>query len=202
MPPGGRAVWGQRIECDPVAFAGADPRGCPARPPGRGSSLGLRRASRRADPGSGRGQGRNHPGRAAGGLGPAGCRDQRVEPVPVLRGSPDHAQEKSAHADEQSRPDVLNRRQAWFDGQLDLDPDRLVFIDETGASTKMARRHGRAPRGQRLTSSVPQGHWRPSPSWPVPSPRPTAPMRASSSGSPSSPRTYRPGSSTGASPGA
>jgi len=80
--------------------------------------------------------------------------------VAVLRPSPDHAQKKSAHADEQSRPDVLIRRQAWFDGQLDLDPERLVFIDETGASTKMARRHGRAPRGQRLRSSVPHGHWK------------------------------------------
>jgi transposase len=27
--------------------------------------------------------------------------------------------------------DVLKRRQAWFEGQLDLDPERLVFIDET-----------------------------------------------------------------------
>ena len=35
-----------------------------------------------------------------------------------------------------------------------------MFIDETGASTKMARRHGRAPRGQRLRSSVPHGHWK------------------------------------------
>ncbi|WP_426043163.1 IS630 family transposase [Brevundimonas sp. TWP2-3-4b1] len=69
-------------------------------------------------------------------------------------------QKKSAHADEQSRPDVLIRRQAWFDSQLDLDPERLVFIDETGASTKMARRHGRAPRGQRLRCSVPHGHWK------------------------------------------
>jgi transposase len=43
---------------------------------------------------------------------------------------------------------------------LDLDPKRLVFIDETGASTKMARRHGRAPRGQRLRASVPHGHWK------------------------------------------
>lgn len=66
----------------------------------------------------------------------------------------------SAHADEQSRPDVLSRRQAWFDGQIDLDPERLVFIDETAASTKMARRHGRAPRGQRLRCSVPHGHWK------------------------------------------
>lgn len=35
-----------------------------------------------------------------------------------------------------------------------------MFIDETGASTKMARRHGRAPRGQRLRMSVPHGHWK------------------------------------------
>jgi transposase len=54
----------------------------------------------------------------------------------------------------------VRRRAAWFEGQLDLDPSTLVFIDETGASTKMARRHGRAPRGQRLRSSVPHGHWK------------------------------------------
>lgn len=35
-----------------------------------------------------------------------------------------------------------------------------MFIDETGANTKMARRHGRAPRGQRLRMSVPHGHWK------------------------------------------
>jgi len=35
-----------------------------------------------------------------------------------------------------------------------------VFLDETGATTKMARRHGRAPRGQRLRASVPHGHWK------------------------------------------
>jgi transposase len=52
----------------------------------------------------------------------------------------------------------MNRRQAWFEGQLDLDPARLVFIDETWASTNMARRYGRAPRGQRLRMSVPHGH--------------------------------------------
>ena len=40
---------------------------------------------------------------------------------------------KSAHAAEQDRPDILARRRAWFDGQLDLDPERLIFIDETGA---------------------------------------------------------------------
>ncbi|WP_159992489.1 IS630 family transposase [Roseomonas sp. 18066] len=67
---------------------------------------------------------------------------------------------KSAHAAEQDRPDVLSQRWAWFDSQLDLDPDRLVFIDETWASTKMARMHGRAPRGQRLRAPIPHGHWK------------------------------------------
>ena len=52
------------------------------------------------------------------------------------------------------------RREDWFEDQLDLDPERLVFIDETWASTNMARRYGRAPRGQRLRASVPHGHWK------------------------------------------
>ena len=54
----------------------------------------------------------------------------------------------------------MKRRADWFEGQLDLDPERLVFIDETWASTNMARRYGRAPRGQRLRMSVPHGHWK------------------------------------------
>jgi transposase len=52
------------------------------------------------------------------------------------------------------------RREAWFDNQLDLDPERLVFIDETWASTNMARRHGRCRRGERLRVGVPHGHWK------------------------------------------
>jgi transposase len=41
-----------------------------------------------------------------------------------------------------------------------LNPERLVFIDETGASTKMTRLYGRCPRGERLVSYVPFGHWK------------------------------------------
>jgi transposase len=40
-----------------------------------------------------------------------------------------------------------------------LDPQRLVFIDETGASTKMGRLYGRARRGERCVAAVPQGRW-------------------------------------------
>jgi transposase len=65
---------------------------------------------------------------------------------------------KSAHAEEQQRPDVLRRRRDWFAGQLDLDPTRLVFIDETGASTNMARARGCSRRGRRLRAAIPHGH--------------------------------------------
>lgn len=54
----------------------------------------------------------------------------------------------------------MKRRRDWFDGQLDLDPAKLVFIDETGLSTKMARLRGRAPRGERCRAGVPHGHWK------------------------------------------
>ncbi len=53
----------------------------------------------------------------------------------------------------------MKRREDWFEGQLELDAEQLVFIDETWASTNMARRYGRAPRGQRLRVGVPHGHW-------------------------------------------
>ena len=35
-----------------------------------------------------------------------------------------------------------------------------MFVDETWASTNMARRQGRSPRGERLRISVPHGHWK------------------------------------------
>ena len=54
----------------------------------------------------------------------------------------------------------MSRRRAWFEAQLDLDPERLVFIDETWASTNMARQRGRAPKGERLRAGVPFGHWK------------------------------------------
>jgi transposase len=40
-----------------------------------------------------------------------------------------------------------------------LPVDRLVFLDESGVTTKMARTHARAPRGQRAYGSIPLGSW-------------------------------------------
>ena len=43
---------------------------------------------------------------------------------------------------------------------MGLDPRRLVFLDETWATTNMTRRYGRSPRGRRLVAAVPHGHWK------------------------------------------
>lgn len=64
------------------------------------------------------------------------------------------------HAAEQERPDVAEARAAWKSDQVALEPARLVFIDETGTSTAMARLRGRARRGRRVIGRVPWGHWK------------------------------------------
>jgi transposase len=51
-------------------------------------------------------------------------------------------------------------REEWFEGQPELDPERLVFIDEPAAGPKKARLYGRSPRGERCRAAVPHGHWK------------------------------------------
>ncbi len=35
-----------------------------------------------------------------------------------------------------------------------------MFVDESGVTTEMTRRYGRAPRGERVREATPAGHWR------------------------------------------
>jgi transposase len=39
-------------------------------------------------------------------------------------------------------------------------PERLVFLDESGVSTQMTRRFGRAQGGRRVHESTPEGSWK------------------------------------------
>lgn len=55
---------------------------------------------------------------------------------------------------------MAEARTQWKNDQPRLDPAKLVFVDETGASTKMARLYGRAKRGRRVVGRVPWGHWK------------------------------------------
>jgi transposase len=80
--------------------------------------------------------------------------------VALLRAAPLHAQKKSAHASERERPDIAEQRRQWLERLPTLDPARLIYIDETWASTNMTRRRGRAPRGKRLIAGIPHNHWK------------------------------------------
>jgi hypothetical protein len=67
---------------------------------------------------------------------------------------------KSRRAAEQDRPELKAERAAWSEEFAAIDPTRLVFVDESGASTAMDRTHGRAPSGVRVDGPVPHGHWK------------------------------------------
>ena len=56
---------------------------------------------------------------------------------------------KSLHASEQDSAEGVRRREQWRAETADIDPERLVFLDECGVTTDRTRLHGRAPRGQR-----------------------------------------------------
>ena len=55
---------------------------------------------------------------------------------------------------------MAKARDEWKQAQSSLDPSKLVFIDETGTNTKMARLRGRCKKGRRLIGYVPHGHWK------------------------------------------
>ena len=55
---------------------------------------------------------------------------------------------------------MARRRAQWKQYQGKIDPNRLVFIDETGARTNMTRTRGRCPKNKRLVAKVPHGRWK------------------------------------------
>ncbi len=67
---------------------------------------------------------------------------------------------KTLFALEQARSDVARRRRRWQSWQASLDPQRLVFIDETWIKTSMAPLRGWGPKGERVRGFAPHGHWR------------------------------------------
>jgi transposase len=65
---------------------------------------------------------------------------------------------KTLHADERKRPDVQTKRRSFRRKVKKIEPERLVFVDETGVTTAMTPTHARAPRGERAYASAP-GAW-------------------------------------------
>ena len=137
------------LEVFPKARASAGVEACCPRP----VSAGAGGRPRRSDPGS-----NTAPPRPRA----RGARRSR-HALEFLSTAGPHRQKKTGHAHEQSRLAVQTARAAWATRQPTLDPARLIFLDETGLTTKLARWHGRCRRGERLGASLPHGHWRTTP---------------------------------------
>ncbi len=69
-------------------------------------------------------------------------------------------EKKTLIATEQDRPAVARFRRRWRAHQHRIDPDRLVFLDETWIRTDMTRLRGWCQRGAPLLAKVPHGRWR------------------------------------------
>lgn len=60
----------------------------------------------------------------------------------------------SKHAAERDSPEVQKKRRECRK-VMPIEPNRLVFVDETGVATAMTPTRGRAPSGERVESSTP-----------------------------------------------
>ena len=67
---------------------------------------------------------------------------------------------KSLYAAEQDTAASRRRRSVWREQVRRIDPERLIFLDESSVATEMTRRYGRARRGRRVREGVPARRWR------------------------------------------
>jgi transposase len=70
------------------------------------------------------------------------------------------AEKKSLHAAEQDTAAGQIRRLQWREETSQIDPEKLIFLDESGVTTAMVRHYGRGLRGERVHEGAPGGHWR------------------------------------------
>jgi transposase len=88
---------------------------------------------------------------------PLGC--SRMTVWRALRKCKLTRKKKVSRADERNRPDVQQQRTRFQEEVAAVDPQSLVFVDESGTTTAMARIDGWAPVGERVYGSVP-GSWK------------------------------------------
>jgi transposase len=100
-------------------------------------------------------------GRAAGPFISAAADSSGIDAV--VDGAESHGgatKKKSLHASEQDTAAGQLARSIWRHETSRIDPSKLIFLDESGVTTEMTRRYGRALDGKRVGEGTPGGHWR------------------------------------------
>ena len=70
------------------------------------------------------------------------------------------AEKKSLHATERDTEANLKRREEFVAKIRSITPEHLIFLDESGVTTSMARLYARSLGGKRIHESTPGGHWK------------------------------------------
>ena len=94
-------------------------------------------------------------GRARGERAPLQCRPAAAPP----RAQP---QKKRLQASEQQRADIREARELWIKRRrrfFNKALARLIFIDETSTNTRLTKRTGWSPKGERYRTHAPFGEW-------------------------------------------
>ena len=63
---------------------------------------------------------------------------------------------KTFHASERDTPEVQQERKEFQEDKPNMPVPKLIFVDESGINTGMARRYGRAPIGKRVEGAKPR----------------------------------------------
>ncbi len=70
------------------------------------------------------------------------------------------AEKKSLHATERDTEANQKRRQEFLEKIQATPSEHLIYLDESGVTTQMTRRYGRALGGARNHESAPEGNWK------------------------------------------
>ena len=70
------------------------------------------------------------------------------------------AEKKSLHAIERDREENRKRREEFLQRLQTIQPEKLIFLDESGVTTQMTRGYARASGGRRVHEATPGGHWK------------------------------------------
>lgn len=87
------------------------------------------------------------------------CKRERADDVPGAQVIGSTAQKKTLHASERDTPRVRALRGHFKKRVGKIEPEKLVFVDESGINTSMTRTRARAEGGKRAQGSAPAGHW-------------------------------------------
>jgi transposase len=85
--------------------------------------------------------------------------DQPRASSPSAEANGAEAEKKSLHASERDTEENCRRREEFVERLGTIAPEKLIFVDESGVTTRMTRLYGRAPSGQRIHESTPEGDW-------------------------------------------